>query len=45
MNIDKLKNQFNDENSCRHFFESVIWVDGRKCPHCQCNKSYLLTVL
>ena len=42
MNIDKLKKQFNDENSCRHFFESVIWVDGRTCPHCQCNKSYLL---
>lgn len=42
MNIDKLKKQFNDENSCRHFFESVIWVDGRQCPHCQCDKSYLL---
>ena len=42
MNIDKLKKKFTDEDSCRHFFESVIWVDGRKCPHCQCTKSYLL---
>ena len=42
MNIDKLKKQFNDENSCRYFFESVIWVDGRKCPHSQCDKYYLL---
>ena len=42
MNIDKFKKQFSDENSARHFFESVIWADGRKCPHCQCSKSYLL---
>jgi len=42
MNIDKLRKQFPDQDSCRHYFESVIWANGRQCPHCQCNKSYLL---
>ena len=42
MNIDEFKKQFPDEDSCRNYFESVIWANGRQCPHCQCNKSYLL---
>ena len=42
MNIDKLKKQFPNEGSCRQYFESVIWANGRQCPHCQCEKSYLL---
>jgi len=42
MNIGKLRKQFPDENSCRHYFESVIWSNGRRCPHCQCDRSYLL---
>ncbi|MBW1642245.1 MAG: transposase [Deltaproteobacteria bacterium] len=20
--------------ACRHFFESVIWANGHKCPYC-----------
>ena len=40
MNIDQLKTKFSDENPCRQFFESVIWRQGRFCPHCQCAKSY-----
>lgn len=42
MNIEQLKEQFSTEARCRHFFESVIWAKGRKCPHCSCDKSYVL---
>jgi transposase-like protein len=42
MNISQLKTMFADENACRRFFESIIWANGRKCPHCGCHKSYLL---
>jgi transposase-like protein len=42
MNINELKKRFSNENTCRRFFESVIWANGRKCPHCNCHKSYLL---
>jgi hypothetical protein len=42
MNINELKKRFPTENACRRFFESVIWANGRKCPHCNCKKSYLL---
>lgn len=34
MNIKQLRKQFPDEAACRHYFESVIWSGGRKCPHC-----------
>jgi transposase-like protein len=40
MNIDQLRQRFADENACRAFFESVIWADGRYCPHCHGCKSY-----
>ncbi len=42
MNINEFKKRFPNENACRRFFESVSWADGRKCPHCHCQKSYLL---
>jgi len=42
MNFDQLKKKFPDENNCRRFFESIIWANGRKCPHCDYSKSYLL---
>lgn len=42
MNIDQLHERFSDESSCRRFFESIIWTNGRFCPHCQCNRSYRL---
>ena len=40
MNIDQLKERFPDESSCRRFFESIIWKNGRLCPHCFSNRSY-----
>jgi transposase-like protein len=43
MNIDQLKERFPDENACRQFFESIIWRNGRLCPHCDCTKSYPLS--
>lgn len=42
MDIEQLRKQFSTEERCRHFFESVIWANGRKCPHCGCDKSYVL---
>ena len=43
MNIDQLRQQFPDENSCRQFFETARWPDGRICPHCGYNVSYLIS--
>ncbi len=43
MNIEQLRERFSDENTCREFFESIIWHHGRRCPHCNCEKSYLLS--
>ena len=43
MNVDALREQFPDEDTCRKFFESVLWNQGRFCPHCYCMKSYHLT--
>ena len=43
MDIDQLRARFPDENACREFFESVIWQNGRRCPHCDCQCSYLLS--
>jgi transposase-like protein len=42
MNLDQLREQFPDEQACRQFFESVIWDNGRKCPHCGCLQSCAL---
>jgi len=35
MNVEKLRSTFPDEESCRAFFESIIWPEGPICPHCQ----------
>ena len=43
MNIDQLKQQFPTEASCRDFFEMIIWPEGRVCPHCSSNKSYVIS--
>jgi transposase-like protein len=42
MNIDEFRKQIPNENSCRKFFEKLIWPEGRTCPHCQCSHSYRL---
>ena len=43
MNIDQLKQQFPTEDSCRNFFEAIIWPEGRICPHGSSKKILLLT--
>lgn len=40
MNTDQLRARFPNENACRKFFESIIWRNGRRCPHCGFEKSY-----
>jgi len=40
MNTDQLRATFPDEDTCRTFFESTIWANGRICPHCGNKKSY-----
>lgn len=40
MNIDQLKERFQDESCCRRFFEIHIWQNGRFCPHCYSDRSY-----
>ena len=42
MDIDQLRQQFPDENSCRQFFEDARWPNGRICPHCGYDVSYLI---
>ena len=39
MNIDQLRDRFPDETECRKFFESIIWQNGRRCPHCGYDRS------
>lgn len=43
MNIDQLRARFPDEIACRRFFESIIWRNGRRCPHCDYETSYRLS--
>ena len=43
MNIDQLKEQFPNEDTCRVFVESILWKHGRNCPHCYCLKTYHLS--
>ena len=43
MNLDQLKAKFPDESACRDFFEAIIWRNGRRCPHCDCETSYFLS--
>lgn len=43
MNIDQLRKRFSNEDTCRLFFESVLWKHGRSCPHCYNLKSYRLS--
>ncbi|MDY7037278.1 MAG: transposase, partial [Thermodesulfobacteriota bacterium] len=40
MNVDELRARFSDEQACRQFLESVIWPNGRVCPHCSFDRSY-----
>jgi transposase-like protein len=40
MNTDQLRERFPDEKACRAFFESIIWHNGRFCPHCGFQRTY-----
>ena len=42
MNIDQLRQQFLEEHTCRKFFETARWPNGRICPHCGCDVSYVI---
>ena len=42
MNIDRLRASFPDERACEKFLESVIWSEGRVCPHCGSKRSWRL---
>jgi len=42
MNVEELRRHFPDEESCRAFFESVIWPDGPICPHCHGDQAWKL---
>ncbi|MDE0210540.1 MAG: transposase, partial [Boseongicola sp.] len=35
LTVMELMDLFPTEESAREWFESVIWPDGRKCPHCK----------
>ena len=43
MNLDQLKAKFPDERACRYFFETIIWRNGRRCPHCDFEISYFIS--
>lgn len=40
MTINELRKQFPDEETCRLFFESVMWPSGRVCSHCGSSQSW-----
>jgi len=42
MNTDQLRERFPNEDACRQFFESVLWRQGRRCPHCNFEKTYAI---
>lgn len=43
MNIERLRQHFPDEASCRGFFETIIWPNGPICPHCQSGSVWRIT--
>ena len=40
MDVEHLRQRFPDEQSCRRFFETVLWPDGPVCPHCHGQKAW-----
>jgi transposase-like protein len=45
MNINEFRSMFPDEEICRKYLEQAIWPDGRRCPHCDNQKSWSLSGL
>lgn len=40
LSIDQLLQRFPTEDCVRDFFESIIWRNGRRCVHCDFEKTY-----
>ena len=40
MNMDQLRQQFPNEQTCRQFFEAIRWPEGPVCPHCGFQGAY-----
>ena len=40
LSIFELQDMFPTEESAREWFESIIWADGRVCPHCGCTDTF-----
>ncbi len=40
MNTDQLRARFPNEKACRTFFFSIVWSNGRLCPHCGFERTY-----
>ncbi len=43
MNINEFRALFPNEETCRQYLERTIWPDGRKCPHCNSDRSWAIT--
>jgi transposase-like protein len=43
MDINEFRNLFPDEEVCRQYLERTIWLQSRICPHCKCQKSWILS--
>jgi transposase-like protein len=43
MNINEFRSMFPDEEICRQYLEKAIWPSGRRCPHCDGQKSWPLS--
>lgn len=43
MDLNQFRKQFPSEEACRQYLETVVWPQGRRCPHCWGQKSWLLS--
>ena len=43
LNLVSMIPVFADEDKAREFLENKRWANGRTCPRCQCEKTYVLT--
>ena len=40
LTILELTDMFPTEESAREWFESIVWAEGRHCPHCGCTDTF-----
>lgn len=43
MDLNQFRKQLHNEEACRQYLETVVWPQGRSCPHCGGLKSWLLS--